>query len=344
MKFTQMEKKQLVIYGLVAFAVPYLLGVLMWYGYNHGIDVSVFPNAQMMYPAAGVMLAFLLTKGKDEWMPRRFFITFLVLTGLMIAMCIGSIVMPDPMVWLMAVQFGVIGASILGWIMLLTEKREKRTAYGMRWKNWKKALFCIGLFLFLYILRTVIACAMSGQMELLGIVAGNPLTWISVASLPINFFLVFIAFFGEEYGWRYFLQPMLQKRFGLRWGVIILGIVWGLWHMPVNLFYYSPGSGLESMAAQQITCITLGIFFAYAYMKTQNIWVPVILHYLNNNLVPIISADYGADVLQNQRTTWGSLLPALLLNGACFGLFLLAKEFRKKKKETAEYAKIDTNM
>ena len=52
-----------------------------------------------------------------------------------------------------------------------------------------------------------------------------------------------IIFFGEEYGWRYYLQPVLQKRFGLRAGVIILGVVWGLWHIPDDLFrYYLPFS------------------------------------------------------------------------------------------------------
>ena len=44
----------------------------------------------------------------------------------------------------------------------------------------------------------------------------NPMMWLNIAALPINYFFVFIAFFGEEYGWRYYLQPVLQKRFGLR--------------------------------------------------------------------------------------------------------------------------------
>ena len=46
----------------------------------------------------------------------------------------------------------------------------------------------------------------------------NPVMWINIVALPINYFYVFIAFFGEEYGWRYYLQPVLQKRFGLRAG------------------------------------------------------------------------------------------------------------------------------
>ena len=68
------------------------------------------------------------------------------------------------------------------------------------------------------------------------------------------------------------------------------------------------------MLAQQITRITLGVF-AYAYMKTENIWDPVILHYLNNNLVPIFSGNYTASVFENQSITWGGLLISLVVNG-----------------------------
>ncbi|MCS4523181.1 CPBP family intramembrane metalloprotease [Clostridium botulinum] len=46
--------------------------------------------------------------------------------------------------------------------------------------------------------------------------------------------------FGEEYGWRYFLQTAFQERLGKRKGIIFLGIIWGIWHLPLNLFYYSP--------------------------------------------------------------------------------------------------------
>ena len=62
MKMTQMEKRQLMIFVLVAYGLTYVLGLAMWAFYGTGADLSVFPNAQMMYPAAGVMLAYLMIK------------------------------------------------------------------------------------------------------------------------------------------------------------------------------------------------------------------------------------------------------------------------------------------
>jgi membrane protease YdiL (CAAX protease family) len=38
--------------------------------------------------------------------------------------------------------------------------------------------------------------------------------------------------FGEEYGWRGYLQSELIK-IGKRRGVLLLGLIWGAWHYPV---------------------------------------------------------------------------------------------------------------
>ena len=79
MKWTEIDKKQLKIYAAIAFGIPFLLGLLMWYGSSQGRNMSVFPNAQMLYPAAGVMVLLLVTKKKEE-VPRRFFISYLITT------------------------------------------------------------------------------------------------------------------------------------------------------------------------------------------------------------------------------------------------------------------------
>lgn len=342
MKDTVMEKKQLTIFLLIAYGITYLMGFVMWYGYGKGADVSTFANVQMMYPAAGVILAFLLTGEKRDRLPRLFFGGYLVITGILMVLAVLSVVYPEAgqeafagaglengiSLWLLLVQLVLIGGSILEWIFLLAAGKDRRRVFGLQGMKWKPSVLCILLFLGLYLLRTLISCLVSGQMAVFGLIWTSPVTWIQLAALPVNFFLVFLAFFGEEYGWRYYFQPLLQKKFGPRWGVLLLGVVWGLWHMPLNLLYYSPDAGLVSMAAQQITCITLGIFFAYAYGKTGNIWVPVALHFMNNNLIPVITGNYSADVLQNQAIAWGDLVPALLLNGLVFGPFLFSKVFQ----------------
>ena len=346
--FSQVEKKQLGIFTAVAYGITFLMGILMWYGSAKGLDISAFPNAQMFYPAAGVMLAYLLTKKEDADMPKGFYIAFCICTAVLMLLAVVSIFVPiAPIqmqgmtisVWTLIVQYVMILGSVVCWILYGVAGRQKRKAYGLSWNKGKASWLMIGLFILLYMLRTVVSCLMSGAGALaeFGETMLSMTTLISVVSLPVNFFLVFVAFFGEEYGWRYYLQPLLQKKFGLRGGVLVLGVVWGLWHLPIDFFYYtSVEMGLIAAVSQQITCITLGIFFAYTYMKTNNIWVPVVLHFLNNNLIPVIVGNYSTDVLENQQFSWAEIPIALLLNGVFFGLFILAKEFRGNSKKQYE--------
>lgn len=339
------ERKRLIIFLVVAYGFTYIMGLLMWYGHSRGLDVRAFPNAQMMYPAAGVMLAYLITDGKDRKMPKLFFAAFIGVAVLMVVIAVLSILMGERLVvvsgmavslWTIAVQYIIIIGSVVCWIFYFISGRERREAYGLKWKNTKASVLCVVLFVALYLLRTLLSYAVSGQIKMFAGILASPTTWISFFALFINFFVVYIAFLGEEYGWRYYLQPIMQRKFGLRGGVLLLGVVWGLWHLPVDFFYYSPDAGLVAAVSQQITCITLGIFFAYAYMKTGNIWVPVILHFLNNNLVPIISGNYSADVLENQEISWSQLPWALLVNAVCFGGFLFARTFRRQERDSNE--------
>lgn len=59
------NKRELTIFFVVAFAVPYLMGIPLAISQRAGNDTSCFANAQMFYPAAGVMLAYLMAKRPD---------------------------------------------------------------------------------------------------------------------------------------------------------------------------------------------------------------------------------------------------------------------------------------
>jgi len=58
----------------------------------------------------------------------------------------------------------------------------------------------------------------------------------------------------------------------------------------------------------------------------------VAMHYLNNNLIPILTGQFTADVFTNQHVEWLYLIEVLILDFIFFGLFIFAKEYRAKKK------------
>ncbi len=147
------EKKQLNIFLAVNFGLTVLMGILMWVSYHNGNDVSAFAATQMMYPAAGVILAIIITAGKEKKLPMRFFVTFLVTAALAILLTAGNVIMPSTM-WYAAENVVFVIGSIISWIMLLTEKKEVRDGCNLRFgaHDMKKSLLLILLFF----------CAVSG--------------------------------------------------------------------------------------------------------------------------------------------------------------------------------------
>lgn len=66
---------------------------------------------------------------------------------------------------------------------------------------------------------------------------------------------------GEEFGWRGFAWPWLRVGFGWRASSLLLGVVWGLWHLPLFLIDGSLQSRLPVLpflASTVALCVVFG--------------------------------------------------------------------------------------
>lgn len=101
---------------------------------------------------------------------------------------------------------------------------------------------------------------------------------------------------------------------------------------------YAPETAFLSVLSHQITCISLGIFFAYVYLKTENIWSVVWLHFLNNNLIPVFT---GSTNIANSVITIKDIVILFVVNFVIFLPFLLSKVFSKKTESGKKQIKVN---
>lgn len=162
----------------------------------------------------------------------------------------------------------------------------------------------------------------------------------TLLSIPTMLVLVplfgWVSYFGEEYGWRYYLQERLCSLLGPRRGVIIVGVIWGLWHAPIIAMGYNyPGRPFLGMIAMVFFTVVIGIYFSYAVIRTGSIWSAVILHGITNTLAPRFMTYVGqADdsVFSFGLGLYGVALFAL---PAAFLFLALQGAYRHNRKSTA---------
>jgi len=91
-----------------------------------------------------------------------------------------------------------------------------------------------------------------------------------------------IISFGEEYGWRGYLQSELVHLGRIR-GVGLLGIIWGIWHWPIIWMGYNyPGQPVLGSLLMVVFTVLLAYFLAYAVFKSKGVWTAAYLHGLLN--------------------------------------------------------------
>jgi membrane protease YdiL (CAAX protease family) len=63
------------------------------------------------------------------------------------------------------------------------------------------------------------------------LLGGEPHQWFYPPTRPEHIAALVMFSFGEEFGWRGFAHPRLAERLGVVRGSLLLGAVWGLWHL-----------------------------------------------------------------------------------------------------------------
>ncbi len=101
--------------------------------------------------------------------------------------------------------------------------------------------------------------------------------------------IIFFPAFGEEWGWRGYLMPKLEKVMGRPASIIVGGIIWGLWHAPLTISGHNFGTDYKfypylGIALMCLMCVLMNAFLTFITEKTKSIYPASLCHMVNNNL------------------------------------------------------------
>lgn len=97
---------------------------------------------------------------------------------------------------------------------------------------------------------------------------------------------------GEELGWRAYALNVLQKKYSPLKSALLVGLVWGFWHLP--LWILSGFSGLELLYYCfffLLTIISLSVVITYFYNKGRSVLIAMWIHFLFNLFLQLMIID-----------------------------------------------------
>ncbi len=130
------------------------------------------------------------------------------------------------------------------------------------------------------------------------------LTAVVFGTLVVEF--VRVLFLGgplqEETGWRGFMLPRLQANRSALSAALLLGVVWGLWHIPM---YFVPGTGQSetisggtspafAIGAFVVWTMGLSVLFTWLFNQTRGSLLVVMLFHASVNLAAFVPQAVGS--------------------------------------------------
>ena len=125
---------------------------------------------------------------------------------------------------------------------------------------------------------------------------------------------------GEELGWRGFLQNELSP-LGFWPSSIIVGLIWGFWHLPLILYGYNyPGYPVAGIFMMTLLTVMLSPVFAQIRLSADSVYAAAVVHGVFNALagLPLLFISGGSPIITGVTGVAG-ILVLLFVN---LGLFI----------------------
>ena len=142
-------------------------------------------------------------------------------------------------------------------------------------------------------------------------------------AIPYFFLMLIIGGGQEEFGWRGYAQEPLQEKIGVIPASLLIGAIWGLWHLPL-WFMGGDLHSAYSFFAFVIMTTSISLIYAWLYNASgKKLVVVLIFHAMNNTAAPLLPFLHGIE--GKPETAYWIYAAVNLVFGLIFAL-LLARE------------------
>ncbi|OPZ94371.1 MAG: CAAX amino terminal protease self- immunity [Firmicutes bacterium ADurb.Bin419] len=232
---------------------------------------------------------------------------------------------------------GGAASSWMGIIMAMsTYDKSRKRDFWRRFYDFRKIspywfLVTVLIFPLIMLISLNIDVSLGGtpsEMNLLMTLIANPLLLIP------SLFLSFLSGpLTEEFGWRGFALDPLLKRFGFAKASVLLGFLWGIWHLP---WYFMPqtwhgqmGFKLEGFWCYILGVIGISIITSLVYIKSnRSIMAAMLVHLFSNYSTQLFSGFLGTGY--SDRT---EMARCLLLFSLGIGICIYVRLFSGVKQQ-----------
>lgn len=262
---SEVELKRIYIFLAITFGLTWLVALIIYL--TGGLQ-----NSPVLIAGTPVTLALVLLAGPVMWSPALGNILTRRLTG-------------------------------EGWTHTLLRPQFRRG-----WPYWLAAWFLpgiltlLGLAIFFLLFPHAFDSTLSKLQELIEMNSPSGMNmpemnlWTIAAAQTVQALLLApiinaLATFGEEFGWRAYLQPKLMPLGGHQ-AMLLMGLIWGVWHWPIILMGHNyglsyPGAPVLGPLAMVWFTLTFGIFLGWVTLKGGSVWPAVIGHGAINGIASL---------------------------------------------------------
>ncbi len=185
-------------------------------------------------------------------------------------------------VWAPAVAAGIVvsvtGGSVKAWLRDIMRWRVRARYYAL----------ALGFPIMLGVVASA-GFALAGEALDFGLASER-----AAAFLPLLLFCLLVNGGPEEPAWRGFALPRLQDRYSPVKATVVLGTIWGLWHLPLLLVEDNVDHDLAAIAFAGMLIWTLAGFTAYAFTytylwnRTRSALLCMLLHASYNTAIGVV--------------------------------------------------------